>query len=151
MTGSNFTSWYNQGEGTILFSYVQFITNNSRLLGQLSDGTSNNRIGIQNLDGTTPRWFQVASGSSEGSAEGVAQSAGTIVKHAIGMKLNDFRAAYNGTLTTADTSITLPSMTRLDIAGRETLVQAEIYGGSIQRIAYYPIRVTNANLQALTS
>jgi hypothetical protein len=146
ISGSNFSGWYRQEEGTVLIEYIQ--GGGAGLIAQLSDGTSSNRVGLQNLNGTTPRWFQVASGSSEGAAAGVARTPGAIVKHAVGMKLNDFRAAYDGLLTNADTSISLPTFSQFNIGRRE--IPTEFANVQIHRLTYWPTRLGNEVLQTIT-
>jgi hypothetical protein len=63
---------------------------------------------------------------------------------------NNGNAAANGTLGTDDTSVTLPLVDQVQI-GRLTTGVASTLNGTIKKIAYYPLRVTNALLQGLTS
>jgi hypothetical protein len=63
-------------------------------------------------------------------------------------KVDDFSAALGGTLGTPDTSGSLPTVTQLTIGRRIT---DRYLNGYIQRIAYYPVRLANTTLQALTA
>jgi hypothetical protein len=60
---------------------------------------------------------------------------------------NDFNFAFNGTFATPDTLGTLPTVDRLSIGSAS--------GGShinqcIRRITFWPTRLSNASLQAIT-
>jgi hypothetical protein len=148
ITGSAFSSWYSQSEGTVFTQYIQQPARASALVAQLSDNSAANRIGFQDLDGTTPRWFQVRSSSSEGSASGAARTAGAIVRHALRIKTNDFRAAYDGILTAQDSSIIPPTVSQLDIGKRETA--AELLNGRISRLTFWPLGLADPTLQSIT-
>jgi hypothetical protein len=70
---------------------------------------------------------------------------------ALGVKTNDTNAAFNGSLKTTDTSVTLPStMNKLEF--RDPTGAA---GGQpschLAAIRYYRKRLPNAKLQALTA
>ena len=69
-------------------------------------------------------------------------------KSAIAYKTNDFCGAANGVIGTTDTSGTVPVVSRSGIGGLDT---GREINGTIKRIAYYPKRLSNAELQALTS
>jgi hypothetical protein len=63
-------------------------------------------------------------------------------------KVNDFAASVNGLAVATDVSGLIPSgVNKLDI-GQSS---GAPLNGTISKIAYYPLRVTNGNLQALTS
>jgi hypothetical protein len=75
-------------------------------------------------------------------------TANTVIKIAGAYAVNDFQQATNGTLGVADTSGSLPTVTRLalgDIAVGQKL------NGYLRRITYYPLRLSNAQLQNLTA
>lgn len=71
-------------------------------------------------------------------------------KVAHGYKVNDANVALNGTASTADTVCLVPPINMLTIG---TIYDAVSFpcNGTIRKLAYYPIRVTNAQLAALTS
>jgi hypothetical protein len=70
-----------------------------------------------------------------------------ITKQAIAYKVDDFAYTTNGASVVTDTSGAIPSVNRLGIGLTGT---QNFLNGTISRIAYYPVRVTNAQLQALT-
>ena len=77
----------------------------------------------------------------------VAQSpVNSFLKIASVYKVNDFAVSVNASTVGTDTSGIVPVVIKMDIGTYDN-----IWNGHIKKIAYYPIRVTNAQLQALTS
>lgn len=74
----------------------------------------------------------------------------TVVKLAATLKDNDFAQSYNGSAVTTDTSGTIPTITTgLQLGGAFTNgTKGTQY---IRRIAYYPRRLSNTELQTITS
>jgi len=80
--------------------------------------------------------------ATDGSPEKTAFRAGT----------NTWRIADNGTLLTEDTSVTMPTkIDRLGIGIVGTTLSGNEINGYIKSIKYYPRRLTNAQLQDITS
>jgi hypothetical protein len=154
MTGTNFSSWYNATEGTM---YGEFNSSSNsgaldgsgggRGLATINDGTGSNRfrfaVSLQTFQTTV-------SGSTVVSITPVATTAAnTNYKFAAAFKVNDYQAARNGVLGTAATSGVLPIVNQLQI-GFSTSTGG-ILNGTIKQIVYYPRRLANAELQAITS
>ena len=152
MTGTNFSTWFNTGEGTL---YAEGFTANTSTTGivSINDNTGNNRIDMRLTLGT-------GVGSSFISVNGTNQAlftsnatANTQAKQVVAYKVDDFAFCRNAGTVQTDTSGTIPTLVTqmrigtLDGATNNTW----LLGGSIKKIAYYPIRVTNAQLQSLTS
>jgi hypothetical protein len=89
--------------------------------------------------------------SSAVYANGIAQATfafsvparNEFTRNALAYKVNDFASTRNGAAVQTDTSGIVNAVSVLEIGSA--------LNGTIKKIAYYPIRVTNANLQALTS
>jgi len=150
MTGTNFSSWYNQSEGTLFADGLPQKSNiAAQSLFDITDGTSNTRIGLIKLVTSGIASFVVrVSGVNE-----VVTDNGEWTfpgKLAGAYKVNDFAAVLNGTTVATDTSGAIPVVNRLDIGWRLGGVSPTILNGHIRRLAYYPLRLTNAQLQALT-
>lgn len=154
MTGTNFSSWYNAGEGTLYGEYANSVTpagGVARRIAHISDGTDSNRI-YTAWGETTARALLVctANGVSQASISGTAMSASG-GKLAGAYKVNDFAVSANGLLTGTDTDGIIPSVNVLHIGTSAVGTSSHYLNGCVKKIAYYPLRVTNANLQALTS
>ena len=155
MTGTNFSSWYAADQGTLYAEFFSGVTDAvtasdgaGRGAAAISDGTTSNRMRIaQDL-----RTFSVAvAGAVQASILPVnTGAANTTYQFAGAYKVNDFNACRNGTTGTADTSGSIPVVNQIEF-GRSTGAGGGNLNGTIKKIAYYPIRVTNAQLQALTS
>jgi len=63
-------------------------------------------------------------------------------------KLNDSAGSANGAVGTTDTSCTIPVVSRIDIGSVRSV--GNYLNGYIRKLSYYPLRLTNAQLQALT-
>jgi hypothetical protein len=151
MTGTNFSSWYNQAEGTV-YSESQ-LTRQSGVGGtgvvDITDGTGNNLI----------RTFYRATGATGATVTmgGVTQAdfgptgvitANQIFKNALAYRTNDFADSGNSGAVVTDTVGTVPTVNQMNIGFIFGLASLN---GYIRKIAYYPLRVTNAQLQGLTS
>ena len=145
--------WYNSVAGTLFVQALRAAVNPSAAPNafEIGDGTNNNRLLIYNPASGTTSEFYVANGGVVQAQISVASAfqANVVGKVAGAYQANDFQQASNGTLGTADTSGTLPAVTAAYIGrnGAGTV----FWSGWIQRITYYPRRLTNAELQTLTT
>jgi hypothetical protein len=146
MTGTNFSGFYNQTEGTF-FAEATSAWASGNIVGS-SDGTNNNRIFLGIASGPVSRLLITTSGSSV-AAISVAYTLNTFVKGAGAYKLNNSQYAANTVLGTEDTVCTIPTVDRLSI-GTNTSANDFFLNGTIRTIRYYPVRNSNAQLQALT-
>jgi hypothetical protein len=156
MTGANFSSWYNAGEGTLYADLNSGVTSLSldgagfsRGAACLHDGTNNNRIrfGV-NVTGATLIANNVIQ-ADYGFAFSAA--ANTNYKIAFGYKVNSFNLANNNVLATEDTSGIVSVGVNQMAIGNSSTAGNGVLNGTIKKIAFYPLRLTNAQLQALTS
>jgi hypothetical protein len=146
MTGTNFSSWFNAVEGTVFVS-AQFTESVAlKTIYEINDNTTTNHIrATVNASVTTPI-FQVSNVTAQ-AAITLGSAALNVFLMTNAYKVDDFSAALGGTLGTPDTSGSLPTVTQLTIGRRIT---DRYLNGYIRRIAYYPVRLPNAQLQALT-
>lgn len=149
MTGTDFSPWYNQNEGTIIASWSTTDAVTSTILGVfgVTDGTANERIQIRRVAASNAAGFIVADGGVTQYIDQITASSGINIS-ALAYRVNDFIGANNGTLGVADTSGTLPTVTQADIGFAPGLTYLN---GHLRNITYYPTRLTNAQLQALTA
>ena len=139
MTGTNFSSWYNNAEGTV---YTDAVVPTASYVSAISDGTANNYIvNRYNSSGTS------AIVTTSGTIQANYGSPTLSGKNASTYKVNDFASSVNGASPATDTSGSIPTVNQLQIG---SFLSANYANGTIKKIAYYPIRVTNTQLQALT-
>jgi len=145
ITGTNFSSWYNASEGTIVFSGDSSRTGSpvTRTF-QFDDGTSNENIRSGNTS-----TLQVVDGNvtqANITTSPAIPFNGTVFKFASAYKLNDFASVTTGAVA-VDSSGTIPTVTQLSLGGS---FAGGILSGHIRTFTYYPQRLTNAQLQALS-
>lgn len=151
MTGTNFSSWYNQGEGTF---YAQFIPASSNFGGNksiflASDGTANNFVGLRYASsGTQTTMDATTSAATQANILTGTMVAATSYKLAGVYKANDFAASRNAGTVGTDTSGNVPVVTQAEIG---MLAGTGFGTQTISKIAYYPRRLTNSELQAITA
>jgi hypothetical protein len=152
MTGTNFSSWYNASEGTLFTSAagVANVSGATRRYAEINDSGSLERIIVGYSGTTSTRLLVQDGGATQADIAVTTPSVENVIKMAAVYKTNDFQQASNGNLGLADTSGTLPTVDRMFIGSADGLTANTFLNGTIQRIAYYPVRVTDAQLQALT-
>jgi len=154
MTGTNFSSWYNQTQGTFVVNSSTFRAAGSSYgsIIEPNDGTASNRISLGNVGVSGYQEVQ-ASGAqqalwNEGTANNNnAYASNASVKLALAYATNDANRALDGTLGTTDATFTPPVVNRMDI-GSDFATRR--LNGHIASLAYYNTRLPNATLQSLT-
>ena len=153
ITGTNFTDFYNQAEGTLVCDQ------------SISDLTTANQYSVifsSNVNESIGMGYRVGGGSSgnygfyiikSGDAlfrnvTGVV-SADTPIRTALAYKLNDGATVVNGESAVNDTSLVLPTPDRM-LIGEGYSANNELKKGHIRKISYYNKRLPNAQLQGLT-
>jgi hypothetical protein len=150
MTGSNFSSWFRQDEGTFFADWVASGAGTNRyILDAQQVASQGNRFDININTLNTVNLRTVVGGSAVASLTGGTYTVNTAAKIAFGYKVSDYASSFSGAAAvTASTSGVLPTP---DILYIGSLTGSSSMNGTIKKIAYYPLRLTNANLQALTS
>jgi hypothetical protein len=140
--------WYNATEGTLYAEASPQVSNVSGCtLVELSTDVQN-RIGMFKLTSTGNASLAViVSNVTQASTNSGAWTATGKMTGAYAT--NDFASSLNGSAAATDATGTVPTVTTLTL-GRRT-DNANVLNGHIRKIAYYPLRVTNVQLQALTS
>lgn len=164
MTEANFSSWYRQDEGSFV---TEVIANHGAIAGSqirrflnIRNDTSSENIrfgrGAPNL---AIRFAFVKGGVVQAGAPASAFSFGTIVPNnsdifAVGYSATIPSLVLDGTKATDLTSEFngLPvGMTQMSIGSAGVANLTDILNGTIKRVAFYPARLSNTQLQALTS
>ena len=153
MTGTNFSDWYNQSEGTIYCSgnNTGITTTTSRFYYAIENTSSSSgnfiRKWIWNGNtGLLLNSFYTSNTTGQGSVIS-AEFGNTLTtdnkKTAVGYAKSDFASYYNGTSLNTDTSGNLP-------VGIDRIRIGTNLSGHISQLTYYPTRLSNTVLQNLT-
>jgi hypothetical protein len=150
MTGTNFSSWYNQTQGTFVASADTASFADLRRNIQVDDGTSAERIYLGTNTVANPLTVVVDGGAIQANlpASATTLTVNTPYKIAMTYSINDFAVVGNGGTVAVDTLGTLPTVSQMRIGASD----ASIYlNGHIRQIAYYNTRLPNDTLQELTA
>ena len=143
MTGTNFSSWYNTTTGTWLGT-MSATAKGFRLLETRGPGGGDMSVSIRPDTANTRCAF---AGDTSGAV--FVTYSGSPVKIGAGYGSGSIRGVANGTLANLVTTGNHSSSTLLNIG---TYPAENLYlNGTIARIAYYPVRLPDAQLQALTA
>jgi len=152
ITGSNFSSWFVDGPGTIVAQSDNVKSNTRNLLCEFNKDASNYiQMGVGAGAGSGEALFYNPDGFSQ---SGTTPSLNTAYKSAYVWDTNYFKMCLNGTLGSADTigNIVSSGMVNLSIGGDLTNpTDVYIKNGHIRSLKYWPTRLPDAQLQALTT
>ena len=149
MTGTNFSSWYNQTQGTFVFSGDSFYSSGaSAQLYSADDGTANNRVWSFAAIGGAATGRVTTAGSLVYDQGVGSVSANTAFTTATAYALNDANTSTNGAVGTTDTTVAIPTVSTLRLGAN---VGGVYLNGHIRAIAYYNTRLPNSQLQTLTA
>ena len=154
ITGSNFSSWYNQTEGTVFADAKEypFVSTISRSFygfdNSASPNADFNRQWIWSGNTTLLNNSVYTSSSGPTAAEFSSTIINEQKRTALTYKVNDYARSYNGGAVVTDLSGNLP--VGIDRLGIGSSNNAQHLSGTIKRLAYFPQRLPNSTLQALT-
>ena len=145
ITGTNFSSFYNPTEGTLGFIGDTISPSSYSTIYQIDDGGTNNRLYLDK-NSSNGRVVSTVSGSNQCLITLSTISSNTLFKLYGAYKLNDCAGSFNGGTVGTDTSATMPTcnMSRIGTDG------VNYINGRIAKLSYYPVRLSNSQLQSLT-
>jgi hypothetical protein len=146
MTGSNFSSWYNNSAGTFFVEFTPDLTValDTRVLN-VSGGGATARVVDANSSGTN--W-----GSFNGTGNlttGAASVTSTPQKLGAAYAASDYALTLNGAAPATRTDALLNTPNQIQIGNFDG--SQRYLHGHIRRLAYYNTRLANAQMQALTA
>lgn len=159
MTGTNFSSWYNQLEGTYLVSTKIAHSPNpdvSMFFRTLNTAAPGERVSIEQVPGNTLQFLV----ENTGGSYSFAPPGGGILGNDQFRKTGLTYISTNGTTTVAgasNLSVSADVTSTRDVAKNMNTLRLGRYtdtlyflNGHIQQFVYYPRKLTNAQLQQLT-
>jgi hypothetical protein len=149
ITGTNFSSWFNQSEGTMFADAKRYFAIPSGpfpRVWQIQGALNTSRIELS---------YFSAGQASFITTNGVTQFEWyptyfiqNGVKSAQALGTNNVAAASNGQVTATDTSVTLPMVQEIRIGTDGSF--GNTLNGTIRRLTYWPNRLSNTTLQNIT-
>ena len=135
ISGSAFSSFYNQSEGTV---YTEFeprelsISNKTTL--DFSNGTGTERI--LSLAYSSYHVYVVDGGVEQAHLDGGTYTAGAVNRLAFSYKANNIQASVGGGSVVTDTLASIPTLDRLQIGA--SYANSSQLNGHIKRLIYWP-------------
>jgi hypothetical protein len=138
--------WYNASQGTL---YAEFtgVASGTRTIAAVNDGTSNESIRLRTV-GTDPKFTVTDGGVDQADINGGTVATGVTYRFGGAYALNNFAASINGGTVQTDNSGTLPTVTQLMLGNSAS---SNYLNGYLRKFAYYPVRLPDAQLQAITA
>ncbi len=147
ITGTNFTDFYNQEEGTLVAHYHSTVDDNYVATFENTATPGDDRIGLINWGGG--QGLVETGNSGQANLNNGTPTVGAVNKVAFAFKVNNFAVSLNSATPVTDTSGTMPTVGRMMIGSRAD-GQYDILKSTIRHLSYYPKRLTDAQLQNLT-
>jgi hypothetical protein len=150
MTGANFSNWYNQSEGTL---FAEFIRSGDGIVS--GGGTATPRLlnvddGTNSLQVRFNSSITIESASNTGIYIARSWSAAAVNKTAMAYKTDDSSFSVNASVASDNTGSAAATMTSIKF-GTNTAGSGGFLNGHIRRIGFFPRRLTNAELVAITA
>jgi hypothetical protein len=147
MTGTNFSSWYNNAQGSVFVQFsnpVLSLGGNYRVLGLYAGNTTTGIVEVF----TTPATVQIQNPTITGMANNIIL-ARVPKKIAVSATSGNSAVSIDGGAVSTSTQTWLTTPDRLAIGSLNS--QQQYINGNIQKIQYYPLALSNAELQEMTS
>ena len=149
--------WFNSAAGTLFAEYnIPFDSSSSifPLAAGFSDGTFNNTIlnYARSVDDSRRVNIRTLGVQQFDAGNGATYTYGTNTKQALAYATNDAALSVAGTAPTTSASVAIPTVNVMGL-GSNNFVGGSLSptNGWLRRIVYYPRRLSNAELQSITS
>ena len=152
MTGTNFSSWYNQSEGS-LYAEADTITTFPYPYSMILEGGPSSSFYSLGVGGNSTTADIVARSFIGGSNESIPCTWGSNILNKLSSSYNNKSlalSAINGSIKTLNSYSSLNVPTYIFIGSRGS--SGTLYlNGHIKKLSYYPVALSSSNLVALTS
>lgn len=149
ITGTDFSSWYNQSNWS-LFTQFSTLSAGDPYLAEFQGDASN----LFTVNANSSYQFVVATAGANVAVidAGTIATDGSASRLAVCAQANSYAASLNGGAAVVDTSGAMPAKDMTSVYLFYSSYSAtRSLNGRVSRLTYYPTRLTNAQLQALTA
>jgi hypothetical protein len=154
MTGTNFSSWFNASEGTFVVVAVQGPNDgtNTRRMIDVNDGSASNRFTVCRATTGLIQIISTVAGGSDFAPTAVgAPALGTTIKAATAFASSYKAISLNGAaIVSSAVSPPLAGLTQISIGNSFNAAATTCHNSHIRSLRYYPKRLSDATLRALT-
>ncbi len=149
MTGTNFSSWYNQSQGTMYAEYDTFAISTGWIF-TISEGSGSTNYAslLKGASGLVNRFVTVSASVNQASMDIGSVARNTSYKLTGSYITNNNNFCVNGGAVSNDSTVTIP--TNINNAYFGTYFTQSM-NGHIRKLSYYPKALTLTELVALTS
>ena len=157
MTGTNFSSWYNQNEGSIYCRYdriglgIPSISASTNVWTVVFDSESTTYMTLINgFASPSIRRFDVRTSGTFTSQQSLSSTeiSNTFYRSAVSYKQDNIGLFFNGRNIASDRECSIPTVNKLNI-GKQVADNTTL-SGHISRLTYYPRSLSASQLQYLT-
>lgn len=155
ITGSNFSSWFNQSEGSFVtdFTPIQDCINSyySNYIFSVSDTTNYNRIDYRlDVPSNGPRYVISRNGTAIATSNPLVYSLLSNYLSVISYGSNFYRYCHNSSNYEEDTSMSLMTGMQRIVIGSFTQNNGSARGW-LKRLSYYPKSLSQSEMQSVTA
>ena len=149
ITGTNFSSWYRQDEGTVFVDAIGInnISGATRRYVDIKNSSSSERL-LLGYSATNNNRFLVVTGSTV--VADISVTSLPTAKTVGAYKFNNFQVASNGVLGTEDVLGAVPTPVQILIGSQDGSAANTFLNGTIKRLVYWGQRLPNNVLQGIT-
>lgn len=138
---------FNASEGTLVATASWYSFSGGRVMALSGSGFASRLADVYGISPGNVVYYKTTDAVQNTIGTGLA--ANTLGRISLAYKADDYNGALNGTLGGADTATT--GLATVDTLGIGNWNGSGFLNGHIRRLRYYPRRLTNAQLQALTA
>jgi hypothetical protein len=146
MTGSNFSDWYNQSQGTLVAEFDLLDASGTRPVISADGGSTAEQIMLYG-SGTDPKALVRDGAVIQADIDVGTIAARTAYKLGLSYALNDVAASLNGGAVGTDVTATMPTPTQLRLGSDGT----NYLSGRIAHLQFQNTALDDAALQTLTT
>ena len=148
ITGSDFTGFYNQTEGTIHSKSSQpVVTTANAMVYAIDSGSDNNR---HNFSHSRSFFVTQRSGITSALVDANNPTSNSVSSFAAAYKISNYKVGFNSVLLSSTSGEgPVPTVNRMFLGSKG--IGTEYLNGHIASIRYYKIRLPDAKLQAITA